>query len=227
LGSLLGGFKAGIVAGAWLAGSVSVFNALVLLSFKSATLTALGTVQDCNGDVEGCFSRLLYPGIPEYDFFRILIIAVLSALSIGLYFDFIPGRSYFVKTLLASLIMLLLMLFLGLVGIAADAQQELLMVTFELFAVALYGLIFALLYRRFTREVEFQSQKGSTKIIVDRRDLTGKKRTFGYNSSHKVEAVSDGRPFKGWLVSGGVSVAEPKQATTTIKIVGDGLLKAN
>ncbi|MDA4114153.1 MAG: hypothetical protein OK474_08925 [Thaumarchaeota archaeon] len=236
MGSILAGLKAGAAASLYFAASVSVFNALILLSFKSDVLAALETSSpQCSttipagqvGSAQYCFSELLFPGIPLYDFVRTLIIAIFFAISIGIYFDYIPGRSYVRRTLLVSFIMLLVMLFLGLYGLVADGLQEILMVSFELVAAALYAVIFAQLYRRFTREVEFQSQKTNLiKIKVDKRDLTGRKRTFSTNSTHEVEAVSEGKPFKEWLVSGGVSVKDPKDPKTRMKIVGDGLLKA-
>lgn len=64
------------------------------------------------------------------------------------------------------------------------------------------------------------------KISVDKRALTGKKRTFNVNSTHNVEAVADGKQFKEWLVSGGVIVKDPRDPKTTFKVTGDGLLKA-
>lgn len=226
MGSVLGGLKAGSVSSLWFAGSVSVFNALVLLSFKSATLGTLATYAQC-AVPESCFSTLLFPGIPLYDFVRTLVIAVLFAVTIGMYFDYIPGSSYTRKALLVSLLMLVVMFFLGLYGLVADELQLAIMVTFEVVGAAVYAVIFAQLYRRFTREVEFQSQKTALmKIMVDRRDLTGRKRTFTVNSTHRVEAVSEGRPFKEWLVSGGVSVGEPREPKTTLRVVGNGLLKA-
>ncbi len=237
MGSILGGLKAGAVASIFFAGSASAFNALILLSFRSDVITYLDSTSpsQCSsavtaglvGSGEYCFSTLLYPGIPFYDFVRTLIIAIFFSLSIGIYFDYIPGRSYTRKALLASLIMLVVMLFLGLYGLVTDGLQEVLMVSFEIVAAAIFAVVFAQLYRRFTREVEFQSQRtASMKVMVDRRDLTGRKRTFSTNSTHKVEAVSEGKPFKEWLVSGGVSVKEPKESKTTIRVVGDGLLKA-
>ena len=235
MGSILAGLQAGAVAGLYFAASVSVFNVLILLSFKSDVFAALETTTQCStavpagqvGSVQYCFSQLLFPGIPLYDFVRTLVIAIFFAVSIGIYFDYIPGRSYLQKTLLVSFIMLLAMLFLGLYGLVADGLQEILMVTFELVGAALYAVIFAQLYRRFTREVEFQSQKTNLiKIMVDKRDLTGRKRTFLANSTHHVEAISEGKPFKGWLTSGGVTVKDPREPKTTIEIIGNGLLKA-
>lgn len=230
MGSILAGLKAGAVGTLYFAASVSVFNALVLLSFKGDVIAALqaDVTATCSttAAAENCFSTLLSPGIPLYDFVRIAIIAIFFSLSIGIYFDYIPGTSYVRKTLLASFIMLLVMLFLGLYGIVSDGEQELLMVSFMLVDSAIYAIVFARLYRRFTREVEFQAQKTGLKITVDKRDFTGKKRTFTTNSTHKVEAVAEGKQFKEWLVSGGVSVGDPRDSKTTIKIIGDGLLKA-
>ncbi len=232
MGSFLGGLKAGVFGSIYLAASISVFNALVLLSFKGEVLSALAssTSLQCSSPpaaTQSCFNDLLVPGIPEYDFVRTLIVAIFFSVSIGMYFDYIPGVTYTRRAVLASFVMLIVMLFLGLYGIVADALEEVLMVSFELVAVTVFAFIYASLYRRFTREVEFQSQKPGLKILVDRRDLTGKKRTFTTNSSHRVEALSDGKQFKGWLVSGGVSVENAKDPKTKVRVVGDGLLKAS
>jgi hypothetical protein len=230
LGSLLGGLKAGIAGSLFLASAVSVFNAVVLFAFKGEVLSALESTTTVNcssaSAAQSCFNNLIVPGIPEYDFVRILIVAMCSSLTIGMYFDYIPAPSYARKTLIASFMMLIVMLFLELYGIVADSTEEVLMVSFELVAVVAFSIVFATLYRRFTREVEFQTQRPGLKLLVDRRDLTGKKRTFTTNSSHSVEAVSDGKPFRGWLVSGGVTVESAKQPKTRMRIAGDGLLKA-
>jgi hypothetical protein len=236
LGSIVGGLKAGIVASLYFAGSASLFNALILLSFKSDVIAYLETNSptQCSsavaaglaGSGEACFSTLLYSGIPFYDFVRMLIIAVFFSVSIGIYFDYIPGGTYTRRTLLASLIMLIVMFFLALDGLVTDGVQQLLMISFEIVGAVFFAVIFAQLYRKFTREVEFQTQKTDLKIKVDRRDVTGRKRTFTTNSTHKIQAASEGKPFREWLVSGGVSVKEPKESETTIKIIGDGLLKA-
>jgi len=227
LGTFIGGAKAGVVASVWFAGSVSAFNALILLVFKSDAIRLLNTYSQCAGTAESCFSSLLFPGIPEYDFLRTFIIGVFFALSIGIYFDYIPGRTYTMRALLPSLIMLLLMLFLNMYGIVADTQQAALMLVFEMVGATVYAVIFAWVYRRVTREVEFQSQKaGQMKIVMDKRDVTGKKRTFSTNSTHSVEATSEGKPFKEWLVSGGVRVNDAREPKTKITVTGDGLLKA-
>jgi hypothetical protein len=40
-----------------------------------------------------------------------------------------------------------------------------------------------------------------------------------------VEAAGELKAFRGWLVSGGVVVKEPKELKTSIVVSGDGLLK--
>ena len=236
MGSIIGGLKAGTVASLYFAGSASVFNALILLSSKSEVISYIETNSpaQCSaavpaglaGSGEACFSTLLYSGIPQFDFIRIFVIAFFFSLSIAIYFDFIPGSTYTRRTLLASLIMLIVMFFLSLYGLVIDGVQQLLMISFEIVGAVFFAVIFAQLYRKFTREVEFQTQKAGMKIKIDKRDVTGKKRTFTTNSTHKIAASSEGKPFREWLVSGGVSVRAPKESETTIKIIGDGLLKA-
>lgn len=231
LGSLLGGLKAGIVGSVFMAASISAFNAVVLFAFKGEVLSVLTSTAtlDCSSSpavTQSCFDNLIFPGIPEYDFVRVLIVAMCFSLTMGMYFDYIPGATYSRKTLTASFVMLILMLFLGLYGIVADATEEVLMVSFELVAAGVFAVIFASLYRRFTREVEFQAQRTGLKVMVDRRDVTGKKRTFTDNSAHTVEAVTGGKPFRGWLVSGGVTVESARSQKTRMRIAGDGLLKA-
>ena len=77
MGSILGGLKAGAVATSSSRALSRSFNALILLSFKSDVIAALETnvvravlvgVPRVVG--EYCFSTLLYPGIPFYDFVR-------------------------------------------------------------------------------------------------------------------------------------------------------------
>ena len=104
--------------------------------------------------------------------------------------------------------MLIVMFFLALDGLVTDGVQQLLMISFEIVGAVFFAVIFAQLYRKFTREVEFQTQKTDLKIKVDRRDVTGRKRTFTTNSTHKIAAASEGKPFREWLVSGGVSVGD-------------------
>jgi hypothetical protein len=226
VGSALAGAKAGAVASLYFAGSVSLFNILLLLTFKAQVISYLQTFSDCAGSAaQSCLSVLVIEVIPIDDFLRTLVVAMLFAVATGVYFDYLPGPTYSRKTLLMSIIMLVAMLFLDLYGVVTSVTQEVAMVAFELMAVVFYALIMARLYRRFTREVEFQTVTPAGRVVVDHRDLTGKKRTFSVKSSHKVEAAGELKTFRGWLVSGGVTVKEPKETKTSILVTGDGMLK--
>ena len=190
MGSALAGAKAGAVASLYFGSSISVFNILLLLASKGQVLSYLSQTypSDCPGTGESCFDNLISMGIPTGDLLRLAAVAMLFAIAIGVYFDYLPGQSYLRRTVLGALIMLTGMLFLGLYGLVTDYTQAVLMIVFESGAALLYAAILARLYRRYTREVEFQVPAGSGKILVDRRDLTGKKRTFAMNSNHKLEA---------------------------------------
>lgn len=227
MGSALAGAKAGAVATVYFAGSISLFNVLLLLAFKSQVLNYLQTTfTGCSGSgAQSCLTTLLLEVIPIEDLIRTAVLAILFAMAIGVYFDFLPGPTYMRRTLLGALIMLVAMLFLGVTGVVTSAVQEFLMIVFEAIAAFIYALILSRLYRRFTRQVEFQSVPPKGKVLVNRRDLTGRKRTFRLNSTAKVEAAGELKSFKGWLVSGGVVVSEPKEVKTSIRVNGDGLLK--
>ncbi len=235
MGSVLAGARAGAAASLCFAALVSVFNLLLLYSYKTQILVYLAqtypstcpatATSSTSGSAESCFAEIIVNGIPTADFLRVTVIGMIFAVVIGVYFDQLPGRTYLSRTLLASLIMLVGMLFLGLYGLVEDETQALLMILFQSGSAFLYAVILARLYRRFTREVEFQTTNKSTKVMVDRRDVTGKKRTFAMNSNHKLELADEQAAFRGWLVSGGLTVKEPKEQKTTFRVTGDGLLK--
>lgn len=233
MGSVIAGVKAGAVASLCFASSVSLFNILLLYSFKGQVLAFLtqnypttcpaSATPGVAGTAESCFAVIVGTGVLQSDLLRLAVIAMLFAVGIGVYFDFLPGRTYFRRTFIVVPIIVIGLLFLGLYGLVTDTTQLVLMVVFESGAAFLYAVILAWLYRRFTREVEFQGS-ATSKIMVDRRDVTGKKRTFTINSTHKLVAA-DEKTFRGWLVSGGLTVNEPREAKTSLKVTGDGLLK--
>lgn len=235
MGSVFAGLKAGAVASVYFAGSVSLFNILLLLASQSQVLSYLSLnfptscpvtpVGAASSTAQSCFNGIILTELPVADFVRTAIVGILFAAGIGVYFDYLPGSTYFRRTLLGAMIMVVSMLFLGLYGLVIDQVQAVLMTAFEVGASVLYAVVVARLYRRFTREVEFRASEGAGKIFVDKRNLTGKKRTFGLNSSHKIELAGATKPFRGWLVSGGVQVEEAKQPKTSIRITGDGFLR--
>ncbi len=233
MGSVIAGVKAGAVASLCFASLVSLFNILLLYSFKAQVLTFLtqnypstcpaSATPGVAGTAESCFTEIVNIGVPEADLLRLAVIAMLFAVGIGVYFDYLPGRSYFSRTFLVVPIIVIGLLFLGLYGLVTNSTQLELMVVFESGSACLYAAIIASLYRRFTREVEFQGSPTS-KIMVDSRDVTGKKRTYAVNSSHKL-AAGDEKTFRGWLVSGGLTVGEPREVKTSLLVKGDGVLR--
>ncbi len=234
MGSARAGAKAGVITSLYFSGAAVALNATVLLAFKSQVLASLAaSAANCSqsgpasqaGTAQFCFSSLFTSALPVF-FIGLLAISFLASIFFGVYFELIPGKSYLRKALLVSLVMLVVMLNLVL-PLAGDGQQELLMITFEVALAVGYSVATARLYRRFTREVEFQSSDPSKlKVMLGRRDQTGKKRTFSVNSTQAVQASAEGRRFRGWLVSGGVSVEDSKSPITAMKVLGDGLLKA-
>jgi len=232
LGSASAGAKAGAVASLYFSLAAAALDAVVLLAFKSEVLVALAANPaacsqygaSSQAAIGSCYSSLFASALPVF-FAGLFAVSFLASMFFGVYFEIIPGKSYFRKALLVALLMLVVMLNFVL-PIAGDSQQELLMIALETGLAVGYAAVAARLYRRFTREVEFQSSFPSKlKIMQGRRDQTGKRRTYAVNSTQRVEAESEGRPFRAWVVSGGVSVEDSKNPNTAMKVLGDGLLK--
>ncbi len=206
LGSAQAGAKAGAIAGLFFSGAAVAANIVVL----------------------GTLSDQLAAGIPaiEESLIELFAISFLFGVIFGVYFESVPGRSYLRKALLIGLIMLVAVLNLVL-PVVTDPLQEFLMIIAELAFAIGYAIISARLYRRYTREVQFESvDPAKLKIMVRKRDQTGKKKTFSLNATESIEVSAEGRRFKGWLVSGGVTVGDAKSGSTDIRVTGDGLLKA-
>ena len=97
---------------------------------------------------------------------------------------------------------------------------------FDVLAMIGYSLIIARFYRKYTREVKFESPNPERlKITVDGKNFTGKTKTLSRPLHHTVRAPSESGAFHEWLVSGGVSVLDAKSFETTMRVDGDGLLK--
>jgi hypothetical protein len=229
LGSGLAGAKAGILGGIFLAAAIGVFNIALLEAFSPAVLQVLAASPSCSGSAaQGCFSTLLSVSIPTYVMFPVAVLGIMLGGIFGVYYEYLPGLGYRVRAAGVGLGLLIIIFFFGVAGETADPTQKAIMSAFDFGAVIVYSLIIARYYRRFSREVKFESPRpGELKILVDEHDYTGKTRTFTFNSTHKVKASGDDRAFKAWLVSGGVSVDDPRSFETTIKVEGDGLLKVS
>jgi len=234
LGSALGAAKSGLVTSIYFAGAVASLNALVLIAFKSQVLAALAEYYtNCSasgpanqpGSAEYCFAAL-FRGSLLFFFLQLLLISFFFAILYGLFFELLPGGfSYWRKSVLVSLIMLVVVLF-TVTPVVGDLDQLILVIAAEVVLAMVLSFFQARLYRRFTREVEFQSADPGVKILVHKRNNAGKKRTYAIGSTQPVEAVGEGKRFKGWLVSGGVSVEDSRSPVTNIHVNGDGLLKA-
>ena len=225
MGSAFAGVKAGILAGMVYAGSIGLFNVLLLYTLKGDVLQFLSAnlPSACGGVAGGslptpeeCFSSVVLVYIPYFTFLGFVISLVFAA-AYGILYEHLPGHSQRVKAASIALLLLIALLYLGLAGLS-----------FEYTARILISFILGGLYRRYTRSVEFVSQdENSLKIIVDGRNLTGKTRTFHLRSSHEVKGeTSEDSSFKEWAISGGVSIEDPKSFRTTIEVNGDGMLKA-
>ena len=229
MGSGLAGAKAGILGGIFLATAIGVFNVALLEAFHPAVLQVLSSGQSCSGAAaQDCFSTLVSISIPTYVMFPLAVLGIAFGALFGMYYEYLPGVGYRIRASAIGLALLICIFFLGVAGETADPTQKAIMSGFDFAAVILYSLVIARYYRRFSREVQFESPRpGELKILVNDRDFTGKTRTFALNSTHKVKASSDAGAFKAWLVSGGVSVEDPRSFETTVRVEGDGLLKVS
>jgi hypothetical protein len=231
LGSGLAGAKAGILGGIFLGAAIGISNILLLEAFSSDVLQFLaGNAALCPATAtpQDCLSTTLLFSIPTFVMFPVAVFGVIFGSLFGLYFEYLPGVGYRMRGLSMGLGLLVFILFFGVGGETIPGTTKAVMSALDLLLVVAYTLIISRFYRKFTREVAFQSARPKDlKVLVDERNSTGKTKTFALNSTHKVKADDDGKGFKEWLVSGGVSVDDPKSFETTFKVEGDGLLKVS
>jgi hypothetical protein len=224
----LAGAKAGILGGIFFAVIVGLVNWALLEAFSSSTLQVLSTISYCSGTQgtpQACLSTLLNTNIPTLAVLQGASGILFGALY-GMYFEFLPGEGYGVRAVAIGMAMLIVLLFLGLAGITIDRTQQLIMYATDIVSMIGYVVITAHFYRRYTREVKFESPNpGRLKITVDRKNYTGKTKTLSLHSNHTVRAPSESGTFHQWLVSGGISVLDSKSFETTMRVDGDGLLK--
>jgi hypothetical protein len=227
--SSLAGAKAGILGGIFFAAAVGVFNWAILQAFSSSALQVLSTYSFCSGTSgtpQDCFSTLLNTDIPSLVVFPIGVSGILFGGLYGLYFEFLPGQGYRIRAVAIGMAMLIMMLVFGLAGITIDQTTKTAMDVFDAVSMLGYAVILSHFYRRYTREVTFESPNAERlKITVDGKNFTGKMRTLSLHSNHTVRAPSESGAFHQWLVSGGVSVLDSKSFETTMRVDGDGLLK--
>ena len=231
MGSGLAGAKAGILGGIFLGAAIGISNILLLSAYASDVLQFLGnnpTLCPTTVTPQDCFSTTLSVSIPTYVIFPVAVFGIVFGGLFGVYYEYLPGEGYRIRALAIGLALLIFILFLGVGGETLPGATKAIMSVLDLFLCVVYSLVIARFYRRFTRVVEFESSRpDGLKVLVDGRNLTGKKRTFATNSSHKVKAEGDEKGFRGWLVSGGISVEDPKSFETAFTVTGDGLLKVS
>jgi hypothetical protein len=228
LGAALAGAKAGILGGVYYAGAIGAFNVLLLEASRGSILQQLSTNPLCNGTSvtpQDCFSSIVTADIPLI-VFVVAVFAIIFGSLYGMYFEFIPGQGYRIRAVAIGLGLLIMILLFGVAGLTANETQKYIMTIFDAVAMLGYVLIIARFYRKYTREVKFESPDPQRlKITVDGKNFTNKMRTLGLHSTHTVRAPSGSGTFREWLVSGGISVLDSKSFETTIRVDGDGLLK--
>ncbi|MDV3294092.1 MAG: hypothetical protein LYZ70_07460 [Nitrososphaerales archaeon] len=236
MGSTLAGVKAGVIAGLVYIGALAISNVIVLYASEPDVLTYITNnfAQVCSPvptvnstTVQDCFASLAPVYLPYVAFIGFIVTLVYSGV-FGRFYDLIPGKSFRFKGLVIAPLVAINLLVFQLVGITFEVSATVVLMIVLIGSTIAYGLLLGGLYKRYTRVVQFVSQDESAlKIIVGRSNLTGKSRTFAAKSSHEVRAdVADDSSFRGWTVSGGVTVEDPKSFETSMEVNGDGLLKA-
>ena len=232
MGSFFAGVKAGTLGGILYIGGLAVFNAALLYSFKSDALRLISqhAPEYCpasnSSSIEGCFNSVVVIYLP-YVAFLGFFVSLFFAGFFGWGYESFPGKSPFAKGEVVAVLVALAIVLGDLYGVVLGPLQADLLVVFFVVWTGLYGLVLGRLYSRYTRVVRFESVDDKlVKVIVDGKDYTGKSRTFAHTSAHKVRAdVDEGASFKEWIVSGGVTIEDPRSFETVMEVNGDGLLK--
>jgi hypothetical protein len=233
LGSFFAGIKAGTLSGILYVGVIALFNVLLLYALQPSVMSTISRayptscpmVPNVNGSAADCFSSLVAVDVPFIAFVAFFI-TLLYAGAFGLYYDSVPTRSDTLKGLILAAIVGGSLLFFGFSGYIFDSESAVATGLLMLAWTPIFGYLFGRLYKKYTRLVEFSSQdKELLRVMVDGRDLTGKKRTFASTSSHKIRAeVSDDASFKEWIPSGGITLEDSRSFETVMEVNGSGTL---
>ncbi|MDA4125004.1 MAG: hypothetical protein OK438_06110 [Thaumarchaeota archaeon] len=233
MGSFFAGIKAGTLAGTVYLGGFALFNVLLLFALKADALAIISQnfSQSClpatpGTSVEDCFDSVVAVYIPLIAVIGFFV-ALLYAGLFGRFYERIPGRTQLFKGEVIAVVVGLSLLFIGLTGFAFDYIARVSLGVFFFVWTVLYGYFLARLYRKYTRLVRFESQDPtSIRVLVGRKDYTGKAVTLAHTSTHQIRAeVADDASFKEWTVSGGITVDDARSFETAMEIGGDGLLK--
>lgn len=233
---MLAGMKAGVPAGIIYIGTLMLANLGILylsrdevinyITANFATVCSPTSSVNATNSVQDCFNSLAPVYLPFIAFIGFFLTLGYSAL-FGRLYESIPGQSPSFKGLMVAPLVAISLLFFQLVGFTFELSATEALAVVLIAATVAYGVLLGRFYRRYTRLVQFASEDASAlKIIVGRSDLTGRTVTIAANSVHSIEArVSEDSSFKGWSVSGGVSVEDARSFETTMEVNGDGLLK--
>jgi len=235
LGSFFAGIKAGTLGGILYVGGLAVFNVVLLYALKADVLKSINQsypiacplIPNVNGSsVQDCFESVVAVDVPFRAFVAFFVTLLYSGL-FGMYHDFLPRLGTSPKGVAIGAVVGANLVYFGFSGYVFDFQSAVATGIFLVVWTGLFGYSLGRLYRRYTRVVTFESQDPSLlRVVVDRRDLTGRSWTFATTSSHRLRAeVSDDASFREWEAGGGVSLEDPRSFETTMEVDGNGTLK--
>lgn len=234
MGSFFAGIKAGTMGGILYAGGMAAFNVALLYALQANVMASISKsnpslcpmVPNVNGSAQDCFVSLVTIDVPFVAFVAFFITLLYSGL-FGIYHDFFPKLSTAVKAMIVAAIVAVNLVFFGFAGYIFDSQSEAATTAFLVVWTGVFGYSLGRLYRRYTKQVAFESEDESMlRVMVDGREVTGKSRTFATTSSHRLRAeLSDDASFKEWEGSGGVSLEDSRSFETVMEINEDGAVK--
>jgi len=236
LGSFFAGIKAGIISGILYVGGIAVFNVVLLYALQNSALNAISLaypqscplIQNVNGSAADCFQSVVSVDVPFIAFVAFFI-TLLYAGVFGIYYDSLPNMGSTVKGLIFAAVIGLSLVFFGFSGYVFDSESAIATALVMLLWTPVFGYLLGRYYKKYTRTVEFSSQNPELlKIIVDRRDSTGRVKTFATTSNHKLRAeVAEDASFKEWQAIGGITLEDPRSFETTMEVNDDGKLVGN
>lgn len=235
MGSGFAGVKAGVLAGIVYVGGIAFFNVALLLIFQKDALNFISqNVSGCtagipvNGTsipVTQCYDTVFTQYLPFAAFIGYFL-SLFYAWIFGALYDSIPMKDPRIKGTVIALVVAISFVFLELEGFTFSYTVKVILTVFFVLITFLYGVMLGLLYKRYTKEVSLVSEDPDLRILVGRKDCTGKVLTFSARSVHKLTAKTESSHFKEWVVSGGVTVEDSRSFETIMEVNGNGVLKA-
>ena len=234
MGSFFAGVKAGTLGGILYIGGLVAFNVFLLFLFKADAISVISGSDKCPSiatgnatSAEDCFN-LVVSVYPELLGFEGFIMAVAFSGIFGAVYDSFPFDGAVARGETVAAALGVSLNGLGFAGLFFARTQSLVLGVFLILWTAVYGVVLGRLYARYTGTVRFEDTgRAEAKVMVDGRDQTGRKRTFALKSIHRLTAEPpEGRSFKKWIQSGGVTVNDLMSFETEFELAGDGSLRA-